>query len=86
MTAGRMSDFDKLPANVREALRNADHNWSGTQCLRELRKPKAQRRIMDAADAVLIIREADANRHIIDTSDLDFVGIMPGQRHRREHL
>jgi hypothetical protein len=86
MTAGRMSDFDKLPANVREALRNADHNWSGTKCLRELRKPKAKRRIMDAADAVLIIREADANRHIIDTSDLDFVGIMPGQRHRREHL
>jgi hypothetical protein len=82
MTLGCMSDFDKLPVAVREALRKADHNWSGTQCLRELRKPKGTRRIINAAHAVQVIRDVDAKRHITDTSDPDFVGVMPGQRQR----
>ena len=43
LVIGRMSDFDKLPKVVREALRNSDHNWSGTSCLEVLRKRKVNR-------------------------------------------
>jgi hypothetical protein len=60
-----MSDYDKLPRAVRAALADADHNWSGTQALREMRKPKAKRRAqcMNAAAMVATIREADAKQH-----------------------
>jgi Family of unknown function (DUF6525) len=64
LTIGRMSDFDKLPFCVREPLRYADHNWSGTQCLRELRKRKGKRHMRGAAHAVLVIHESDARQHI----------------------
>jgi hypothetical protein len=58
---GRMSDFDKLPKAAREALRYADHNWSGTQLLRVYRRK--QHGIRTAADCARVIRDHDARVH-----------------------
>src|SRR5262245_32380841 len=38
-----MDAFDQLPKALREALANSDHNWSASQALSALRKPKAKR-------------------------------------------
>jgi hypothetical protein len=74
----RMDQFDKLPKAMREALRYADHNWSGGQLLRYYRKKHPA--VRTAALAVRFIRSQDAERHNSDTSDPGFVGVMPGQR------
>jgi hypothetical protein len=60
---GNMDAFDRLPKAVREALRNSDHNWSAAQCLSELRKPKARRRIADAQALVAFVTEQDRKAH-----------------------
>jgi hypothetical protein len=65
-----MDDYDKLPKVLRQALANSDHNWSGGQCLTELRKPKAKRReqFATAERAAQFIAEADAKKHAVDAS------------------
>ena len=70
MTASRMADFDKLPRAVRAALREADHNWSGTQILRALRKRKANRpeKARDAKTLLQTIRDQDRFVHNRDAA------------------
>lgn len=71
-----MGAFDKLPKAVRVALANADHNWSGAQVLKEMRKRK-NKRVPNAAGFADFIREHDANKH---KRDADAGLVCPGQR------
>jgi hypothetical protein len=72
-----MSEYDKLPRGMREALMYSDHNWSGEQLYRAYRKRNAK--VRTTALAVAFIRDADAKKHASDTADFYF-GVMPGQR------
>jgi hypothetical protein len=65
-----MKAFDKLPAVVRKALAESDHNWSAAQALRELRKRKANRKpqVRDAATLAAFIRQSDIDKHACDAS------------------
>jgi hypothetical protein len=60
-----MSAFDKLPRALREALANADHNWSAAQLYRERRKPKAKRHAQLATNesTLAFLIEQDARKH-----------------------
>jgi hypothetical protein len=68
--------FDKLPKGMREALANADHNWSGEQLYRHYRKRNPL--VRTTALAVAFLAQQDAKRHNADAGE--FTGIMPGQR------
>ncbi len=70
-----MTIFDKLPKNVRQALANADHNWSGEQLYRAYRRKHPQARTAKAC--IEFIRFADQIKHIEDAA----LGLVcPGQR------
>jgi len=70
LVLGHMSDFDKLPKVVREALRYSDHNWSATMCLRELRKRKVDRwpEIKDPKTLAAYIHDMDRDIHYRDAA------------------
>jgi hypothetical protein len=53
-----MSDFDKLRRALRECLRYADHNWSGTNMLRARRNPKKHPQVAKLSDAIEFVRQA----------------------------
>lgn len=72
-----MHVFDKLPRGMREALANADHNWSGEQLYQHYRKRNPK--VRTTALAIGFIRNEDAKKHASDTADFYF-GVMPGQR------
>jgi hypothetical protein len=57
-----------LPKAVRQALANADHNWSGEQLYKERRAKKHQDRIGTIAKAVAFIRGTDVNKHREDAA------------------
>ena len=75
----RMSEFDKLPKALREALANADHNWSGEQLnrVRRNRRHPHNHKVRTIPDAVAFIKQQDAAKH---RADADAGLIMPGQR------
>jgi hypothetical protein len=65
-----MEAFDRLPKALREALRNADHNWAGAQCLGLVRKHKT-------AGVIAILKTQDKAKHERDAAQ----GLIcPGQR------
>ena len=63
-----MCVFDLLPAAVRAALRDADHNWSARQVRQEMRRTKAKRKacMRDAAAVVAFIADQDKRKHDTD--------------------
>jgi hypothetical protein len=77
VTSGSMRAFDRLPKAIRQALANADHNWSGQQLYKARRAKKNQDRIGTVAQTAAFIREVDADKHRKDAA----VGLVcPGQR------
>ena len=58
---GAMECFDRLPRELREAMRYADNNWAAAQAYSVLRKPKAKRpaQAKDTAALIAFIREED---------------------------
>jgi hypothetical protein len=74
-----MNAFDQLPRAMREALANADHNWSARHCLTELRKPFYRRRseFRNAQAGVEFIKMQDKAKHMHDAANGE---ILEGQR------
>jgi hypothetical protein len=72
-----MAVYDKLPKGMRQALQDADHNWSGEQLYRayKAKHPKVKTVVL----AVAFLKEEDRKKHVRDTADFN-CGIMPGQR------
>jgi hypothetical protein len=71
-----MDAFDRLPKAVREALRNADHNWSAAQVYHEHKRRKVPA-MRTAASIAAFIREQDAAKH---HTDAERGLVMGGQR------
>lgn len=74
-----MEYFDCLPAAMREALRNSDHNWPAEQWYREIEELDARRRAVIAtkAAAAAFIRDNDTAQH---RRDAERGIVCPGQR------
>jgi Family of unknown function (DUF6525) len=63
LTGGSMKAFDGLPKAIRQALANADHNWSGQQIARVRRAKRFQDKVGTVAQTVATIREQDIAKH-----------------------
>ena len=74
-TSGRMSEFDKLPKALRQALANADHNYSGEQIHRERRKRGAK--ALSIAKVIELIAANDKRQH---DKDAELGLVCGGQR------
>jgi hypothetical protein len=56
-----MEAYDRLPKAIRQALANADHNWSAGDMYTARRRKLKQ--VATIADAVAFISAADAKRN-----------------------
>jgi hypothetical protein len=77
--AENMAAFDKLPPEIRQALANADHNWSARQFLTEWRKPRVRKysAFLSKQAVIEFIKHEDRKLHNNDSA----LGIvLAGQR------